>query len=52
MFCDNFSDKYTVGPMDLLKNKVCGLTNKTIEEVADGFIDAHKKMRDRKNFTL
>ena len=32
-----------------LKNKVWGLTNKTIEEVADGFIDAHKKMRDRKN---
>ena len=32
-----------------LKHKVWGLTNKTIEEVADGFIDAHKKMRDRKN---
>tara|TARA_R100000687_G_scaffold56957_1_gene45514 strand:- start:110 stop:337 length:228 start_codon:yes stop_codon:yes gene_type:complete len=32
-----------------LKNKVWGLTNKTIEEVADGFIDAHKKMRDRRN---
>ena len=25
------------------------LTGKTIEEVADGFIDAHKKMRDRRN---
>ena len=32
-----------------LKNKVWGLTNKTIEEVADGFIDAHNKMRDKRN---